>query len=149
MATLAKLGLEDLTPEQIAKFGWWRCDQLYEKHESWGNWQESLKYQEGYLIEVSGHPILLPHLPEDPTKLHVDDYTLSADGVVMTIFLKDFSYIDNAENPSSWDLMTSGYVAICYRVEGEEFYVAVVYHARYVVPGPMNGSPKQDWYSAK
>lgn len=36
MAVEAELKVADLSPEQIAKFSWWRCDQLYEKHESWG-----------------------------------------------------------------------------------------------------------------
>lgn len=143
----AELKVADLSSEQIAKFSWWRCDQLYEKHESWGNWGEDLKYHSGQFIDVEGYPVLLPHLPDDLGQLLIDDYSLSADEVVMTLFLRDYSLVDDPENPDDWEEMTSGYVGICYRPEGEKFYVAVVYHARYVVPGPMKGSPKQDWYS--
>jgi hypothetical protein len=71
------------------------------------------------------------------------------DEVVMTIFLRDYSFVDDPENPDHWDEMTSGYVAICYRSQGEQFYVAVVYHSRYVVPEPMKGLPGRDWYSVK
>lgn len=145
----AELKVADLSPEQIAKFLWWRCDQLYEKHESWGNWGSTLEYHSGQFVDIEGHPILLLHLPDDLSNLLIDDYALSADELVMTLFLRDYSFVDDPENLDDWDTMSSGYVAICYRPEGEQFYAAVIYHARYIVPGPMKGSPGQSWYSKK
>ena len=149
MAVEAQLKVADLTPEQLAKFSWWRCDQLYEKHESWGNWESDLQYNSGQFVDIGGKAVLLPHLPEDPSKLLVDDYSLSDDQRVITIFLRDYTFVDDPDNPDRWDDMSSGYVAICYQPQGESFYVAVVYHSRYVVPGPMKGAPGSDWYRAK
>lgn len=148
-ASEAELKIANLNPEQLAKFSWWRCDQLYEKHESWGNWGEDLEYHTGQFIDLDGHTVLLPHLPDDLSNLQIDDYLLSADELVLTLFLRDYNFVDDPENPSRWDEMTSDYMAICYRPEGEKFYVAVVYHSRYIVPGPMRGSPGQAWYSDK
>jgi hypothetical protein len=39
------LKVKELTPTQIEKFSWWRCDQLYEKHESWGSWGKTFLYR--------------------------------------------------------------------------------------------------------
>jgi hypothetical protein len=57
------------------------------------------------------------------------------------------SYTDDWQNPTRNEIwLSTGYFAICYRGEGEDFYVAVVYHARYVVPGPLPSGPGKEWW---
>ena len=133
MVKYADLKIADLTSAQLVKFAAWRCDQLYEKHESYGSWGEDLKFSQEYpelkldFIDVGGFPVLLPRLPDDLASLRIDDWTISKDARVITLFLTD---VKTTYYPEGW-------VGVCYRVLDEAFYVAVVYHARYVVPGPI------------
>jgi hypothetical protein len=132
----ANLKIADLTPAQLAKFGTWRCDQFYEKHESYGSWGEDLEVSQEYpelkldFIDVGGFPVLLPRLPDDFASLRIDDWTISKDERVLTLFLTDIRATATYSYPEGW-------VGVCYRVADEDFYVAVVYHARYIVPGPV------------
>jgi hypothetical protein len=49
----------------------------------------------------------------------------SADGLSLTLFLKDTTYDDN------W--FSSGFLAVCDKVPGETFYLAVVYHEWFII----------------
>jgi len=155
LASSSSLKIDDLTPAQFAKFSWWRCDQLYRKHESWGNWGSSLEIyvpikgvddddeeegRDSEFIVVEGYTVLIPRI-KHAERIWIDECIVSKDDKVLTIFLKNLSYAKDWQNPTEDEVfMEMGYMSVCYRVEDEDFYVAAIHHARYVVFSPIAGS---------
>jgi hypothetical protein len=53
----------------------------------------------------------------------------SADGRSLTLFLKDTTRYD--------DTFSSGFLAVCDRIPGEAFFLAIVYHEWFII-GPAS-----------
>jgi len=52
----------------------------------------------------------------------------SQDGNSLTLFLKDTTYDD------AWFM--SGYMAVCDRMAGQDFYLAILYHEWFIIEPP-------------
>lgn len=148
MAEYSSLKIKDLTDEQVAKFGNWTVDQLFRKHEAYIDGGDVVRRAREYevgeyefgipedFIDVGGHPVLLSHTPENVEDLRIDEWFISEDKRVITLFTTDMTIYEGEEN-EEFDLFGRCYFAIAYRVEGEHFYFSVIYHSRYPVTGPI------------
>ncbi len=127
----------DLSPEAIAKIKTVRWDRIIEKHEGPERWKSVLRYTDPDFLMVDGHPVLLPIDKERHANITILRSIPSADGHTLTLFLKDTTYGDD------WDM--AGYMAVCDKVAGEDFFLAVVYHEWFIIePNPIfdhSGNP--------
>jgi hypothetical protein len=135
--------LSEATRQKIAKV---RYDQILEKHEGPFDW-DCILDQEPESLVFANRPDLLPTLrqPEDnPEFLIIDNHSVllpiplkhhpnieiirtiwSADDNSVTIFLTDTTY------GSEW--YEIGYLTVCDKVVGEEFWLAIIYHEWFVI----------------
>ena len=120
--------LADLPPELRARLEHVRYDRIIEKHEGPEQWSGVLRYAEPEFLEVDGKPVLLPIDAEHHPNLTILRAIPSADGRVLTIFLRDTTY------GQEW--YDSGFMAVCEDLFGAGFYVATVYHEWFVVEQP-------------
>ncbi len=135
--------LSELTRQKIAKVRW---DSIVEKHEGPFDWESVLDDDPEPLIfenrpdllptprqreeipeflVIDNRPVLLPIPLKHHPNIEVVRTIWSADGNSVTIFLKDTTY------GSHWSDI--GYLAVCDKVAGEEFWLALVYHEWFVI----------------
>lgn len=76
-------------------------------------------------MEVEGRWVLLPIEYSHHANITILRTIWSADGHCVTLFLKDTTYDDNS--------FFSGFLAVCNKVRGENFYLAVVYHKWFII----------------
>ncbi len=53
-------------------------------------------------------------------------------GQSLTIFLKDTTFVDDPEMEIFW----GGFVAVCDKMPGETFYIAILYHEWFIIEPP-------------
>ncbi|MBW4483627.1 MAG: hypothetical protein KME14_13885 [Tildeniella torsiva UHER 1998/13D] len=117
--------LSDLGADSLAAINSVRWDRIIEKHEGPENWASVLEWYDPEFMMIEGRAVLLP-----VERSHHDNITIlrtiwSADGNSLTLFLKDTTYGD--------DWFMSGYMAVCDRVIGKNFYLATVYHEWFII----------------
>mgnify|MGYP001025339540 CR=1 FL=1 len=109
----------EVTPEHIALLSGYRLDRIVEKHEGPWSWASMCGMEMASFLVVEGFQVLLPlerkHLPN----ITVTRCVVSADEQVLTLFLQDTTYDTG---------LFAGYMAVCERVPGQGWYVAIVYH---------------------
>jgi hypothetical protein len=115
----------DLSNETLAKIKTVRWDRIIEKHEGPETWESELRYGEPEFIEIEGRWVLLPVEASRHQNITILRTTWSADGNSLTLFLKDTTFDD--------DMFVSGYMAVCDRPKGEEFFLAVLYHEWFII----------------
>ena len=86
-------------------------------------------------LDVGGSSVLLPIDAERHPNVTTLRVIPSADGRVLTIFLRDTTY--------GQDWFDSGFIAVCEDLFDAGFYVATVYHEWFVVEQPpeVRGEP--------
>lgn len=125
--------LADLDPECLAAIKTVRWDRIIEKHEGPEDWESVLQWHEPEFMEIEGRWVLLPVEGEHHANITILRTLWSADGNSLTLFLKDTTYDDH------WS--TSGYMAVCDRVAGQDFYLTIVYHEWFIIePLPVLAS---------
>jgi hypothetical protein len=124
--------LSDLSSTTIEKIKAYRYDWIVEKHEGPLYWKDTLKYRKPEFIETSGYYVLLPRDQEHNVNITILRCIVSEDRQILTIFLKDTTYVDDLD----YEFTDAGFLAICERVEGENFYLAVVYHEWFMTENP-------------
>ncbi len=115
----------ELPAETVERLKERRYDQIVEKHEGPWDWEWQIEHDECESIQVGGYFILLPVYLKHHPNITILRVVESKDENVLTIFLKDTTY-DN-------DDFFSGFVAICERFAGEEFFTAIVYHEWFII----------------
>ncbi|MDQ3062701.1 MAG: hypothetical protein M3R14_07540 [Acidobacteriota bacterium] len=115
----------DLKSETIEKLKTRLYDRIVEKHEGPWDWKWQIEHSECEFIQADGHFILLPVYFKHHPNISILRVVESNDEKVLTVFLKDTTYDDD-------DFFT-GFVAICERFVGEEFFTAIVYHEWFIV----------------
>lgn len=115
-----------LSPATIAKIKSARWDRIIEKHEGPANWDSMLKYYDVEFLEIEGRWILLPLDRKHHPNITILRVIWSADEKSVTVFLKDTTYYGD-------DMFMSGFMAVCDRVQGEEFFLAILYHEWFIV----------------
>jgi hypothetical protein len=140
--------LSEATRQKIAKV---RYDQIVEKHEGPFDWDCILNEDPEPLIFanrpdlsptprqqddnpefliIDNRPVLLPIPLKHHPNIEIVRTIWSADGNSVTILLTDTTY------GSEW--YEVGYLAVCDKVAGEEFWLAILYHEWFVIePDPI------------
>jgi hypothetical protein len=119
------MNLTDLFPETLEKIKTIRWDRIIEKHEGPEDWESVFRYSEPEFMMIDGHPVLLPIERSHHPNITILRTIWSVDGHSLTLFLKDITYND--------DPFMSGYLAVCDKVAGEAFFLAVVYHEWFII----------------
>ncbi|MDZ8049875.1 MAG: hypothetical protein RMX68_033710 [Aulosira sp. ZfuVER01] len=117
--------LVELSQETLEKIKSVRWDRTIEKHEGPEDWSAVLRCSKPEFIMVEGHPVLLPVDKSHHANITIIRAIFSIDGKSLTLFLKDTTFDD--------DPFFSGFVAVCDRVVGEDFFVAILYHEWFVI----------------
>ncbi|HAT15450.1 MAG TPA: hypothetical protein DCS91_19415 [Microcoleaceae bacterium UBA11344] len=115
----------DLSNETLAKIKTVRWDRIIEKHEGPETWESEFRYGEPEFIEIEGRWVLLPVEASRHQNITILRTIWSADGNSLTLFLKDTTFDDH------WSM--SGYMAVCDRPKGEEFFLARLYHEWFII----------------
>jgi hypothetical protein len=121
--------LADSSPEVIEKIKNLRYDQILEKHEGPWDWASEFKYGDPEFLMVQDWAVLLPIHQEHHSNISVLRTVMSENSGTLTLFLKDMTYVSDPE----WENFEAGRVAICEKMPGENFYVALLYHEWFIV----------------
>jgi hypothetical protein len=117
--------LSDLSPEALDRIRTVRWDRIIEKHEGPEDWDSVFKYYEPEFMMIEGRSVLLPVEKSHHSNITILRSIWSADGKSLTVFLKDTTYDD--------DHFFCGYMAVCDKVAGDDFFLAVLYHEWFVI----------------
>lgn len=120
-----KMKLENLSTETLNKIKSVRWDRIIEKHEGPEAWESVLRYYELEFLEIEGRWVLLPVERDHHPNITILRSIWSADGNSLTLFIKDTTYDD--------DPFFSGFMAVCDRLHGEDFFLAILYHEWFVI----------------
>ena len=120
--------LADLPPELRPRLEHVSDDPIGEKHEGPEQWSGTLRYAEPELLDLDGRSVLLPIDAEHHPNVTILRTVPSADGRVLTIFLRDTTY--------GHEWFDSGFMAVCEDLFGTGLYVVTVYHEWFVVEQP-------------
>lgn len=115
----------ELKPETIEKLKTRLYDRIVEKHEGPERWKWKIEHGECEFIQTGEHFVLLPVYLEQLPNITILRVIESKDGNALTVFLKDTTYGD--------DDFFSGFMAVCERFAGEDFFTATVYHEWFVL----------------
>ena len=115
----------DLKSETIEKLKTRLYDRIVEKHEGPWDWKWQIEHGECEFIQIGEHFVLLPVYLEHFPNITILRVVESKDSKVLTVFLKDTTFYDD-------DFM-SGFVAVCEKFAGEEFFTAIVYHEWFII----------------
>lgn len=121
--------INKLSKNAIDKIKSYRYDQIIEKHEGPESWKSMLEYYQLEFIEIDGKPVLLPVDQESHKNITILRSAIDKEEKTMTVFLKDTTYVTRPEE--EW--FTAGFVAVCDRVPGEEFFIAILYHEWFII----------------
>jgi hypothetical protein len=118
--------LADLSQETLEKIKTVRWDRIIEKHEGPEDWESVLRWYEPEFLTVDDHAVLLPVEKEHHENITILRSIWSADGQSLTLFLKDTTHYGD-------DPFSAGFVAVCDRMAGEEFFLAILYHEWFII----------------
>lgn len=116
--------IADISPETQRRIGPIRFDWFVEKHEGPWDWQSFIESGLASFFRIDGYDVLLPVEEDHHPNITVVRCIASEDRNVLTIFLTDTTYFTE---------MFSGYFAVCEKVPGEEWYLALLYHEWFVI----------------
>lgn len=111
--------LADLSPDVRARAREMRWDRIIEKHEGPETWSYSIDDGDVEFMSIGGYDVLLPVGKEFHPNITILRLIVSEDHNSLTIFLKDTTYETG---------MFAGFLAVCDRFPGEDWYIAIVYH---------------------
>jgi hypothetical protein len=123
------MNLSSLSSTVIDNLKIWRWDRFIEKHEGPERWEDTLKYADPEFMLIDGRHVLLPVDHEHHPHITILRCVASENQRTLTIFLKDTTYVKEPRE----EFLYAGYVAICDRFPGEEFYLAILYHEWFMI----------------
>jgi hypothetical protein len=121
--------LSELSPTARKKVEALRYDRIIEKHEGPEDWSSVLRFHDPEFMRIRNEDVLLPIGRDQHENVTILRYVESSDGNTLTLFLKDTTYVQEAE--LEW--WQAGFVAVCERIPREEFFVATVYHEWFII----------------
>ena len=125
------LTVADLSAEAISKIRAYQWDRIIEKHEGPESWASVLDIYDPEFLTIAGLPVLLPIEQKRHPNITILRSIVSRDGDSLTVFLKDTTHYPDPEDELFW----TGRMAVCDRVPGEEFFLAIVFHEWFVIDG--------------
>ena len=111
--------LADLAPETMERAARMRYDRIVVKHEGPWDWEYLLEHDEVEFLDANGFDVLLPVEKENHPNITFLRVIVSEDRNTLTIFLTDTTFYTG---------MDSGFLAVCDKFPGEDWYIAIVYH---------------------
>lgn len=117
--------LADLSEETRRRIARIRFDRIVEKHEGPFDWEYWIERAGVEFLTIDGYDVLLPIAKEQHPNISVVRCIAAQDRETLTIFLMDTTYFTG---------MYAGFLAICEKMPGESWYLALVYHEWFVVP---------------
>ncbi|MBI4639650.1 MAG: hypothetical protein HY731_03090 [Candidatus Tectomicrobia bacterium] len=121
--------LSDLSPTVIERIKSYRYDCIIEKHEGPERWASVLEYYEPEFMVINEYNVLLPIAQKRHSNIKILRCIVSDSGQTLTLFLKDTTNITDPRD----ELFFAGRVAICDKLEGEEFFLAILYHEWFII----------------
>lgn len=123
---------KNLSPETLEKINGRRYDRILEKHEGPESWSSVLKFYEPEFLQIDGHDVLLPIPGENHPNVTILRTIVGDNGNSLVVFFKDTSYVTDPRDEPFF----SGFMAVCDKVPGEEFFLGIVYHEWFIIePG--------------
>ena len=120
----------DLSLEAREKITQVRFDRIVGRHEGPFDWDWALNDNNPEFLTIDDLPVLLPIPRSQHPNVKIVRSIWSADGNSVTIFLTDTTY--------DTDWHDIGFLAVCDKVAGEEFWLAIVYHEWMAIePAPV------------
>tara|TARA_B100000315_G_scaffold111925_1_gene102625 strand:+ start:136 stop:546 length:411 start_codon:yes stop_codon:yes gene_type:complete len=127
----------DLSPATVDGLRSIQWDHIIEKHEGPSTWDTVLKYSNVEFIEIDGCYVLLPIDKQFHPNVTILRCVAGDCGNVLTIFLKNTTCVEDIQHafPDGYDVerFMTGFVSVCERVPGHDFFIAVLYHEWYVI----------------
>ncbi len=123
------LTVANLSSEALAKIRAFQWDRIIEKHEGPEDWASVLDIYDPEFMPIADFPVLLPIERERHPHITILRSIVSSDGDSLTVFLQDKSCYPEPEDELFW----TGRIAVCDRVPGEDFFIAIVYHEWFVI----------------
>jgi len=120
--------ISSLSAEALEKIRAWQWDRIIEKHEGPEDWASVLHHYDPEFLMISGHPVLLPVGREHHQNITILRTIVSNDSNSLTVFLKDMTHCT-----SPGEEFYAGYMAVCDRMAGEEFFIAILYHEWFII----------------
>ncbi len=114
----------ELSAEARGRIAAMRFDRIVEKHEGPWTWEYRLANGGVEFLTVDGYDVLLPIDKENHPNVTIVRCIASESRDVLTIFLTDTTYFTG---------MDSGFLAVCEKAPGEDWYIALVYHEWFVI----------------
>ena|SRR2546425_12940666 len=121
--------IAELPGPTFAKIKARRFDRIIEKHEGPFGWEGVLRHSEPEFIQIQGFDVLLPIDRNQHPQITILRAIVAEDGAALTIFRKDTTFVKDPED--EW--MMAGFLTVCDRLPGEQFYVASVYHEWFII----------------
>lgn len=121
--------LSSLSSEVIEKIGSYQWDRIIEKHEGPESWSSVFRYYDPQFMVINGHHVLLPVDQVHHANITILRCIEGDNGQTLTLFLKDTTHIDNPDD----ERFRAGFVAVCDKVAGQEFFVAILYHEWFII----------------
>lgn len=115
-----------------------RFDRIIEKHEGPEHWSFMIEIYDLEFIEIDKRAVLLPVDQKHHKNITILRSIVDKDETSLTVFLKDTTYVAEPEH----DNFDAGFVAICDKIPGEEFFIAVLYHEWFIIEEQILRSKK-------
>ncbi len=126
---MTQLKIADLTAEVLATIKTRRYDRMVEKHEGPESWESFFRYGDPEFLQVQGFDVLLPVEKEHHPNITILRVLVAEQRSALTIFLKDTTFLE--EPGDEW--FVAGFLAVCERMPGENFYIASVFHEWFII----------------
>jgi hypothetical protein len=123
------LKLSSLPSSVLQRVKAYKWDGIIEKHEGPFDYGECSRFTDPEFMVINGLDVLLPVGREHHPNIMVLRCIESTDGHTLTIFLKDTTYVQSPRR----EFLDAGYLAVCEKYPGEDFYIAIVYHEWFMV----------------
>lgn len=120
MAAPGTISIDDLDMDTLTEIASQRCDYFIDEHEEPWTWEWLLQEGAVDFVSIRDWNVLLPVEREHHGNLEILRCILSENGETLTLFLKDTT--DDTG-------LSAGRMAVCDRMPGRDWYVAVLYHA--------------------
>lgn len=127
--------IAELSSDCLAAIKAIRWDCIIEKHEGPEPWQSTLRWYDPEFMMIDGRAVLLPIEQSQHSNITILRTIWSDDRNSLTLFLKDTTYGD--------DWFSSGFMAVCDRLPGQEFYIAILYHEWFIIEPIMSFEANQ------
>jgi hypothetical protein len=134
------MNLSSLPPPVLKRVRAYKWDGIIEKHEGPFDYGLFNRFIEPDFLAIEKFDVLLPVGRSHHPNITILRCIESADGNTLTIFLKDTTYVDNAAS----EFLDAGYVAVCDKFSGEEFYIAILFHEWFMVDNSENDVEQEE-----